>query len=533
MGRYISGVSGSSGSLFNMTAGENVVANNLILAAEDGTAYKANPLLSLAQLNNNTAGAVAVASKVPATPGSYYRLSPSAMRNTVAFPTGEVLYAFTGNGTTTTTNVNLSVRNITAGEVKAPVVVSTDVTCNLVGVEQLTGNLAVVWWLQASTINFAIYDKTGTLVTAETTGPVIVGTTRNTVCCRALANGDFVFFYQASGTSAKFTRYNSAGVAQGSETTVDASAAPVAVNVIALAAGGFVCHYYRGAATTGWKFARYNASGTIQGSLVTAPDSYQQGGTHANYDQTGIELATAGYIAIMRRSSAASNPWYVDIYNDSNVLQVSINVQPNGNNPDNIGSIAKCSGGFVTILSGQYCRRFAENGGQIGAEVSVTSIAAISYSNADTYSSTWIEPVASGFAVLRQADNGTIRALQFAVLDPGFTLRGSLVTIQTSGGTVVWGPCLTMLSGLALVSNGLDDTTSPVMSSFLVSRTSVFGACQASVSKGSLATVAAVGSFNLTDTYTSGGAFDVRTNTAPGNRGTVAGSSALFLGTSV
>lgn len=538
MGRILEGGSvsaaGSQNDVFSIVAAEDLAANSLLLAAEDGYAYKANPLLTLARLNNDTAGAVAIASNAALeSSNSNYSLSAQAMRNIVTFQTGEVVVAYAGDGTTSTTGVQLSLRNVTTGVAVARITVSADTNVSGVGVEKLTANLFVVWWFVGSVINYAVYDKSGAVVGSEAVGPTVGNAGRGYCACRGLLNGDFVFLYRASDNSTRFSRYNSAGVLQGAEVVIEAgtqnSDKP---NIIALAAGGFICQWWN-STSSAWRFARYDAAGALQGAVVPAPNSSNVSGTYGNFDQIGIEIDAVGTIAVMRRSNETHNPWYVDIYNAANARLRSINIQPNGNNPDAIGAITKNKNGFATILAGRFCRAFSPDGGQLGAEVDVTAISVAAYSNGASYSSTWLEAVPSGYAVLRQADGGSNRAMQLAVLSPDFTLLGSLITLRALGENTVGGPCLALLGSVALSGYRDGASASPVISAHLTSRTSIFGVAQSSTVKGGTAQVNTRGSFELADSYTFSGSFDVRANTAPGNRGAVAGKTAQLLGPSI
>jgi len=537
MGRILEGGSvsaaGSQTDVFNIIAAEDVAANSLLLAAEDGYAYKANPLLTSARLNNDTAGAVAIAANVALESNSKYGLSAQAMRNIVTFPTGEVVVAYAGNGTNSTTGVQLSLRNVTTGSAVARITVSTDVHVYAVGVEKLTANLFVVWWFSDGAFNYAVYDKSGAVVGPEAVGPTVGNPGRGHCACRGLLNGDFVFLYGASDNSTRFSRYNSAGVLQGAEVVLEAGTQyPDKPNIIALAAGGFICQWWNGASSA-WRFARYNPAGALQGAVVSAPNSSSAPGVYGNFDQIGIEIDAVGTIAVMRRSNETNNPWYVDIYNEANVLLRSINIQPLGYNPDAIGAITKNKNGFATILDGRFCRAFSPDGGQLGAEVNVGSINAATYSNGATYSSTWLEAVPSGYAVLRQEDDTSNRAVHFAVLSPDFALLGSLITLRAINANTVEGPCLALLGSVALSGYRDGTSVSPVISAHLTSRTSILGVAQSSTVKGGTAQVNTRGSFELTDSYMFSGFFDARANTAPGNRGSVAGKTAQLLGPSI
>ena len=165
MGRYISGVSGSSGSTpagttFNMPAGEDVAANNLILAGEDGYAYRANPLLTLAQLNNNTVGLTSIAAFTNLGGNTSYGLGDVPQQNIVTFPTGEVVVAYSGNGTASNYDVNVKIKNITLGDTVIPAAISTSSTSvNAIGVEKISTSAFVLWWQENVTLKFAIYNN--------------------------------------------------------------------------------------------------------------------------------------------------------------------------------------------------------------------------------------------------------------------------------------------------------------------------------------------------------------------------------------
>lgn len=520
---------------FSIPAGEDLAVNSLVVVGEDGFAYKANPLLSLSQLNNNVAGLGLVAGLTDLGGNTSFGLGDVAQRNILTFPSGEVVFAFSGNGAASNYDVNVKIKNITAQDMLPPVIFGTASTSvNAIGVERLTASTFVLWWLLPSSLNFAIIGKGGSQVKAATVGPTTSGTSRSMNMCRSLPNGDFVFFYSAADGSARFTRYNSLGVVQGGEVTVSAGAISAdKLNVIPLAAGGFICQFWKG--DTGvWQFARYTSAGAIVGAVVSAPNSASSPGG-ANHDQRGVELDN-GTVVVLRRGS--SNNWFADLYGPTNTLLRSIDLGAS-TAAGLSGAVVKTPSGFATFMGyaagNLYCRSFLSSGDQVGLEAAVGANN-LQYETADTFSnSVCVATTPSGFVVLQSGSNNVNASQALLVISSSLVRVGSVVVTKASGPDFIYGACLAMLGNLAIVGFRQAGTTplSPKLTVYSTSRSSVFGVAQSTSAKGTLVPVGTQGAYSLSEKYALSGAFDSRTNAAPGNRGTVAGASALLLGTSI
>lgn len=526
MGQQISQLNTLANPIFSVPNRGGVVTNDLVTLFEDGTVVKTSTTLSLALENNTTNGPVAVKASAAVTGNNYRNIAYAEQMTWLG--NGNYAQVYTGNGTTNSTGVRFRLKNQNGGDVAAEVVVSSAASIGTVRVAKLNSTQFVVAWTESTTLKFAIYDNDGTVVVAATTIATLSGGADETNNMAVTAAGEVVFAYQkVTSTDVAFKRYNAGGVLQGAETTVEAAADGRYIAIKACSGGDFVIFYRRIAATNSYKFARYNSSGVIQGAL-TSLSSGNSEFTQGKANGSIAELSNGNIV--MAATNPANSDASLYIYTSANALVTRIDLASTFNNNSNRPQVVAAANGFAAAgmgSTGTNMMLFDSNGNSISSQVVVDNSAAGngSGSNLDLYS------IGIGYALCRSGTNGTNYTVHLLEVDSALAAKGSVITIEASSTTLSSFLSSAMSPGYLLAFQYTNGATMLVKGGvYKCLRSSIFGIANATAADGITASISTVGGYTVNQSLAAGGAFNQNAATIPGNRGTVAGTSALLFG---
>jgi hypothetical protein len=466
----------------------------------------------------------------------------------VQLSTGNIVVAYTGNGTTNTTNLNIVFRNLQGVATISPITI-VDTNISGVRVRKIGTTGFVVSWGASAVLKFAIYNNDGSVVLSTTTVATASATiTSNTYNVDVTASGDIVFAYnKVTSGDLVFTRYNSSGTIQGSETVVATAPSALSIKVLVNAAGGFWIYYYRGAATTGWYFARYNSTGTLQGTVTTvlaaSGNSWTKGG---NIDYSATELTggnvvffctqASGFISYAVFSSTGTSVKAATILDATASTYALLNTCP---------SICLNGTGFVVASHGTnsavYFYTFDSTGIKL---IDRTATAYTSFGvedlsvNISTKRAVYLYNLgSSGFAILIYVGTQSVCVPQytvslFAFRSTGVTV-GTPIDVYATGNTVALGTTYGILTSDGSIAFTTATNTAAVgFGVYAVQKKSVIGVAQEAIAVNSTGRIATYGTYTVNQSFSAGGNFDNRTVTPPGVKGTAVGTSAVLFGMS-
>lgn len=532
----INTLSNTSSQEVRLAAANTILSGELVALTEGNNVYPCSTALSIAGHNITTAGpsaAVSWALVAPTTTGYQQFQEPL---NSVLLGNEAIAFAFAGDGTTNTTNVNVSYLSEGFGAYQPSTVVATDTTVASVRILKLTATTFVVGWLASSTLKFRIYNNDGTAVTAATTASSSIATNSVLVWNFAVtANSDIVFVYRKiTSNDTAFTRYNSSGTIQGTETIVEAGATADRPVVLGHSNGDFWIYYRRTAATTGYKFARYNSSGVLQGALTvlnTANVTATQ-----NWGQQIVQLGNGSVLMWAINASSFPDGY---IYDSSGVLVASNTTWHSSptllsnrvpavfveSSRFTVGAQRQSGGGFTI-------RTFNNVFGSINAAITTTQTFG-NITGATGYHTQWLfSDGSAGWTIYQNGNNGTTSNGYILSVSPSGATLGSLVTLYSASGGAfcVGGHAFRTGQGLlsftdyfsaAQINGGLYNT----------SRRSIIGVAIENAAVNATFRCATSGTFEITNSPLSPGYWDARTATPGGCRGTTAGTTAILSGT--
>lgn len=527
----------SSGEV-RLTAGNTVASGDLVVNAESGYAYPASSALTIAQNNNTTAGMSAISALTTATTTGFRGsgITQNVASSMVQLSNGTIVNIYSGDGSaSTTTNLNITFRNLQGGYILAPIVIST--TANAYRVRTIGSTGFVVAWVNSTTLYFAIYDNSGNVIQSATSVATITAAYPNYWDVNVNTNGDIVLAYSKTAAAGVFfTRYNSSGVIQGSEVTVEATTATFPIRVLPQSNGGFFVYFCK---TPAWKFGRYNSSGVLQGSLVTVMSA--AGLAYGCWDNLATELPNGNVVFL----GAGSSSWpYYAVYNSSGTVVKSSTAIGNASTAYNqqniVPGVCVFGSGFVLLTagtSGSNTFGYDSSGNSLYANVASAFTGATAQSTQNWNNSYQLFNLGTNIAVYFSGYNSgcTSYFLLWAwVMSPisGAT-SGSTQTI-IAGGTNSSGisdlcGVLTQDGSLALKYCNMQ-TSNEYYGTYSVQRKSVIGVAQEAIATSGTGRVGTVGTYTINQSFAAGGNFDQRTATVPGTKGTVAGTSAVLFG---
>lgn len=512
-----------------------LAAGDLVSFSEVGGLIKTPEKLPFALANSTTAGpsVVRALTQVDSAGGNAYDSNGGPMRRLAELGDGNLALVYSGDGATTSTALNLVIRNA-AGGIEVPKrVLTTDPSISAYRLVKISGTQFAVVWTVSTTLKFAVLNNDGTTAVAETTVATLAGGSANNWNVAALASGQLVLAYnKTASNNLNFSRFNAAGQLQGAETTVEAAASPSNIALIGCSNGDFVVSYFRTAATASYKAARYTGAGAIVGALA----SFGTGGyTLSSGDfSNGIVELSNGNVAMAVPGTADGYP-DIKVYSSTHTPVASLDLGAAGSivQTNEVPQLIALAGRFAIIARNSTYSSlwvFSDSGAELLPRTNIGSSAVAGTAAAGT-GITAFSLGSAGYAVLRAGHDGTNYEVRLFCVSPAGDPVGSEVVLRASGANPVYAMSAVLHSsgvlGLACKDNG-----SPYLATahYNVVRRSVLGVAAAAAAAGAQATVRTKGAFTINQAMGAGGIFDNRAASVPGTKGAVIGSSAVLMG---
>lgn len=536
----INTVSANTQQTFNGVAGSAITAGDLVVNSEAGLFYPASAVLTMTQNNNTTAGITAISaiSSVISLSG-YGNTSQTTSPVIAQLGNGNIVSLYNGDGTTGTTNLNVYIRNIQGANVVSPITIS-DSSISYFRVKTLNSSSFVVSWIASSSMRFAIYSNSGTVIKSTTTVASVGSATTETWSVEALVGGNIVFAYYSAAAALSYAIYDSTGTAVLAPTVAEAGASPDKIFILRQTGGGFII-YYRNSSTT-YKFARYNASGVLQGSITTIAAPGGVGFSGCLDGNVGVELANENVVFCAPNSSGY--PFYYVYSSTGSLIVGSLDVSNSSSTisyPNIIPGMCATTTGFAVVTptnngSARYFNVFDTSGTFLIQRkiANVSSIGGYSSSSNLNYLRIFSNG-AAGLTVHEQVVTGgcsTTYQTNLYSFDLSGTQRGSVVVLQASFTSQSTNLCGVSLNdgSIAVTHRYSSGVGTTYWGSYAMLRKSIVGIAQNTVSLYSTANVFTQGNFTINQNMGFGGYFDNRTATVPGTRGTVVGTNVVLLG---
>jgi hypothetical protein len=520
-----------------LTAGAALVPGDLTVLHETGQVAPVNPNFSLALTNNTTAGATVVGTNpVTQNTGIYQLYSSGTYSNCCILANGVIASAWSGNNSTNTTGVDLTFCNALGQTTVAMLTVDSSGGIQDVRVFALLGSrVLVVFSSGATTLKFAVYNSDGSVYAAVTTIATAnsVGLTYYGVA--VLANGNIVFVYnKVTSNDLRFQVFTALGAVAVAEVTVSATTSPQHIAVLACANGDFVIRWFDNTSALAYRIVRYAAAGTVVNAIVTL--GTYSGNVCANFSTDPSKLLVELSNGNLAFSLPGPSDNYPDIWIRSSSLAAVATVDLGNAHVTNGYAAAFCvlAGSFVVLTHASNVAWFRSftNSGMLAIPDTGVSEGGPSFSTGFSYPQIF-SLGAAGFAVYRNTyDGSTGCRIHIFTVDSAFGLRGSVYApdsgIDSNGGSAVINSDYLMFA--AYYTN---QASVPLMKTVTVKvvRSSILGVCRTTTAIGGTAKIAAQGNFTINQQMSFGGNFNQRAAVVPGNRGTVAGTSAFLLGT--
>jgi hypothetical protein len=519
-----------------------ITVGDVVVNTESGYAQTASTALTVAQNNNTTTGANSIFSSSYVKNGGYGQSSDSALPVSCQMSNGLFAYSFTGNGSSSTTGVVVSLQNLAGATVSAPIVVNSTNTICVNGVRAIPNAGFVIAFSNNSTsrLQFAIYSNTGAVVKAPTnvSSGSFTFTQQGYYNFNVLSNGNIVFVYRFSSGS-YYQIFDSSGNVVLAETLIEAGVNPLGIGVTLQQSGNFVISYFRTAATSGFAFGRYSPVGVLQGSLTTLSGSGSNFLNVGNMDYICTELTNGNLV--FQTCDASQRP-SLYIYTSTGTLILS--------QPYFLGDvtyqtvsyirsacfmpIVATSSGFLAIgaaSNGNYFVLNDFNGNAITAVKNTSFNPSFQYTTSTNFSFYVLNLGNVGFALFASTQNGCgSNFVGLWCMNTNGTLIGSSVVLNTSGPLWAGYQMILTSDGSAAVSYNIPSTGATYFWTYAIQRKSIIGVAQESIAANSTGRVATAGTYSTNQNFTTGGAFNQTAATVPGARGTIVGANAILFG---
>lgn len=526
---------------FNGIAGSPITAGDLVVNSEAGVLFPASTSLTMSQNNNTTNGPSAISAYssigISGTYGNTNQISTSVL---CQLGNGNIVSLYNGDGSTGTTNLTVYTRNIQgAGVINAFTI--SDSSISYYRVRTVNTTSYVVAWASSSTIKFAIYTNAGVLVAGPTTVATGSISEPNHFNIGCLANGNIVVAWNNASSGLSYAIYDSTGTSVLAATVAEASGSPRNIIVVAQTNGGFFI-YYNNTTSSSYKFGRYNSTGTLQGSLTTVRSSVGNSMNGCVDDNLAIELSngnvvfgapnSSGYqFYYVYSSSGASIASALDVTTSTSTISQT-NVIP--------GLCATPTGFAVVTPSNSGNRYFNlfDTSGNFVVQRKAATLSGVQSFSSSYYG--YMRVFSNGNAGLTVHEQPYYltgcsyfwRNLLYSFNNDG-TQRGSTVVLLSDQSQIVSNTFGALLSdGSVVVTSRTQAGQVTYWGSYAVMRKSVLGVAQNTVATNGTAIVYPQGNYTINQNMTFGGAFDNRTATVPGTKGTVVGTYAVLQGIS-
>lgn len=524
---------------YRVTAAATINSGDLVSNIESGGVIVTPNTLTLSQANPTTAGTSAINAVNSIAGSGYVNSNPvNGIPCMAQLVSGDIVTAYTGNGSVVTTNVNIQFKNIAGGNTYSTIAATTASNVyNPIVRAMPNGGFVVVWGDSTPALRYAIFTSTGGVTKAATTVSTVNNWQFNTNWnAHVLTNNNIVFSYNRAN-GAYYVIVDASGNSVLAETLIEASSNPQSHCIRPLSGGGFVIYYYRGAATVAYKFARFNASGVMQGSLTTIASA---GGPALSGDSTNLcqELNNGNLLFIASSSNYPAFAVYDSSGNSVKALTALLGSATYSSNSYTYQGytpgVCKTSNGFAVATRGSgtaYFTAYDNTGSQIlpvraiGPGTSATSVNCMLIYNLGNNLGV--------FDFSTQSNCGTYYygALYVVNKNDGSAV-GSTVVFSNNLTTAIYCPFSLQTADGTVVITYSYTSSALYWGTYNVQRKSILGVAQSSGATGSTIRVATVGTLPLNISYGSGGYVDQRTAVVPGARGSIVGASAILLGLS-
>lgn len=512
------------------TASGPVAAGELVTLHESGRVMTSSTLSGISSENNTTIGLADAVLASSDTGANNY--SSNGTQKLAFLSNGNIVYAYTGDGTTATTAVNFKIKIPSGGTLLTVnnIDASTSINAVLLISLPLSGRFAMIW-STAGTLKLAVYANNGSVVAAPATVSTGVTSGIGNYDIAALASGEFIVFYISAAVN--FKRYTAAGVLQGAETLIETATAG-ALALLPCANGDFVTFYFRSAATATYKFARWSSIGALVVALTSMVTTASALDTTENGAHTSVAELTNGntvFVATSSLADASASPCLY-VYSAAGALVKYIGPATSYVISGQITPVVATTDGFAVASNSSntlYLRTFDNNGQALispvalvtpnGMDSTVHQVAIFNRSNILTF-------MFKGYG----ATSG-LHYFRLLSTDMKGILRGSVLIpdADSANDTRLTGAAMSQNNVLAyIVKVGLQTN----FRTYRVARCSVLGVAINTAVDGGAVTVTTKGNYTLpaTQNFNNGGIFDQRTAVVPGTRGMVTGRSVMLFG---
>lgn len=535
------------------TAGSSINAGDLVVNSESGTIFAVSNQLSIAQNNNSVAGP----SVITALTG--------ISNNTITMTRSPAIAAQLNSGNMALTyssgsSLVITFRNLLGTATVPTITINENVNSHRI--RRINTTSFVVVWSTGTTLRFAIYNNDGSVIVSPTTISSVAQSeaTFNVAC---LNNGNIVVAFTGASNAMSYAVYNSTGGTVVATTSIEASASPSNVIVLPQSNGGFLIYYYRSASTAAWKFARYDSTGTIQGTLTTVVTTNGGFTAGAIDDNLAIQLTNDNIVFQATDSSGWARLY---VYTSTGTLVTgAIDVVSNsttfGKQATTLG-ICETSFGFAVVSIGNTTT---------SETLSTYNFSGISLSFRTTVAYTLpILPIShqsirifnngiAGYTIYKTIQNLTTTSdkggtyynytgnvILMSINPSGSALRGAAIVLRSFNQVLTNNSALDtgmMTSSYAVVT--FDGSIVPIhtyrnptstsltqysYAIYAMLRKSIVGVALETVATGQNIRIGSIGTYTLTQSFSSGTSFDQRTATIPGSKGIVIGSTAILNG---
>ncbi len=547
---------GSSARPFTLTAANAIAAGDLVVTLNGGdavapiagqlpTRFNRDTSTGITSLSSGTGAAVGY----PASNAG--QNSWNVRPNRAAFlSNGNIVELSFGDGTTSTTGLYYIVRSPSGAVVTPRTQLLSGAFAHSYpfGVVGLTGG-GFAWFggtdSMATALKYGVISNANATVLAATaliTGGNNALTNPKTASISALSGGGFgVTVWSTGGTSTLLAWvFNASGTLQGSQTTLLSLAGGNGfVTSLGASNGDFVIFADDGTNAVGGRLWRYTSAGAAVGTVQTpfaasiVNSSVQSGAGRL------IEL-TGSNIVVLGGNGGASHS--ARLYNSSNAAVAaavtwgaSVSVVPGDANASLPVAAPISSGGFVIFYTTTSATSFFV---VLSASAAVLQAGQTGFnpgpSSSGYFGQLYIQPMgAAGYLVCSLTGNSgtSVYTLEVALLAADFSMPGAkIVSVNQSS---VIGETFFLVSPDRLTAHVFAFNSANVYTYQTIGTVgcSIFGVAQSSAAAGAQVVVATVGSFTYNQVLAGASlSFDRRSSTPFGNRGAIAGQTALLFG---
>jgi hypothetical protein len=518
-----------------LPATSEIASGDLVVLNEGGTTAKASNQLTISQHNITTAGLSALSALANKAPNTNYTfVNNESEFNAVILGSGVIATAYSGNGTTNTTGVNVSFLTIT-GAVYAPSInVTTSTSVTSIKIIKLNDSKFVVAYMLSQVLYFRVYNNDGTAVSASVTVGTVASpiTVVSDYAIARINNTRFVMSYNLSST-ARFKIFDDTGTIVGTETTIDSGSCGMFNILTHSTTGDFWIFYYFPTGPV-HKFSRYNSSGVLQGTNTTI----NTGGAYPNTNlpATVTELSDGKVAVFSGNANQAPNLY---LYTSAGALSAS-NTTWHGNASATAlfaavpRIVPQANGEFYLFnhTSGNTIKinKF-NNSLNVISTITTTGLSVVTTGTSIGYLFAFVNGSA-GFTIVSGGYTGTNYGANIFSISSTGALIGTNLALWVAQGNMQGGTAFVTPEGVLVFFGSAASPAAINMGIYHTQKKSLFGVAQDTVATGANYRAATQGTFQLNSSTipSSPGLFDNRAVNPPGPKGIIAGTTAILYG---